>query len=51
MAEIQIEVAEVVAIMQEAFPREYTICMQRAHIEKLQALIESQVAEPSGDRI
>lgn len=39
MIEIQVGTDEVVAVMQEMFPREYTICVQKIHISKLEAMV------------
>lgn len=45
MTEIQIDTAEIVETMKELFPKEYTICLQRVHIVKLQAMVEEKSNE------
>ncbi len=42
MTEVQIEASEVVTMLQEMFPLEYTIVVQRVHIRKL----EEKLAQP-----
>lgn len=42
---VNIEIAAVVEIMQQEFPREYTICLQRAHIAKLEELLAAAQVE------
>lgn len=45
--DIQIDVNEVAAVMQEMFPKEYTIAVQRVHIKNLEKLVEdSQSPDP-----
>lgn len=39
MIQIQIGTDEIVSVMQEMFPREYTICVQKVHISKLEGMI------------
>lgn len=39
MMQIQITTDEITAVMQEMFPREYTICVQKVHISKLEGMI------------
>lgn len=40
MIQIQIDAAEILAVMQREFPKEYTICVQQVHISKLEAMVE-----------
>lgn len=49
--EMQIEMADVVAVMQQEFPKEYTICVQRVHITKLEQMLnEKDVPSMNGER-
>lgn len=45
MIEIQIDTTELVVVMQEMFPKEYTICIQRCHIAKLEAKLNDKDKE------
>lgn len=49
MIEIQIDSTEITAVMQELFPREYTICIQKIHISKLEAMIGEKGVDPVDD--
>lgn len=48
MIEINIEAAELVAVMQQMFPKEYTMCVQRVHITKLEAMVQEREKEETG---
>lgn len=45
MIEIQIDANEILEVLKELFPKEYTICLQRVHIAKLQAMVEEKSNE------
>jgi len=44
---LQIPIEELVALIQQEFPKEYTICLQKIHIIKLEAMIEENSKEQS----
>lgn len=49
MTEIHIDTTEILSVMQEMFPREYTICVQKVHISKLEALISNKETAVVGE--
>jgi hypothetical protein len=49
MININVDASEVLAVLQQMFPNEYTICLQRVHIAKLEALIEEKSVEQTAN--
>lgn len=45
--DVEIDTATVLAIIQSEFPREYTIAVQRAHILRLEEMLQAAQAPPS----
>ena len=45
MINLQIPIEELLVLIQQEFPKEYTICLQKIHITKLEAMVEEKTKE------